>query len=287
MEPASNALLNALAAYASDEDSSSNSENEAMPEGSVSPPALQQPVEGEGEGEGEKQQEKPSADMEKDNHAADRAKHAAVGSNEYEGISDEALVEYGNTKKNLDILLGCDKVPDITPLPNDVGGCPAELQAKFKQWHDLKVQGANFNEALTRNKTFRNPNIYKWLVGHFELQETGSNFPADDFASDRLRNDFSAKALAECQEQRARRQAAAKSNNSGRKIEFRSTGYQAFSQPASTAATAPTPTPTLLPQIPAHTRSSNSGSNSNKKAFEDAVQRAKLIAQHFAQSKGT
>ncbi|KAJ2724294.1 hypothetical protein GGI07_002067 [Coemansia sp. Benny D115] len=224
-------------------------------------------------------------------------------------VSDEQLEMYEKTKHNLDLLLGCDKVPDFPQLPADVPECSAELQAKFRHWHQLKEQGANFNDALMRNKTFKNPNIYKWLVDHLKLEESGTNMPASGFAPEQLRADFTSKQLAETQEQRAREYAAKKSAESAagnlRKIDFRSNGYE--SAPAGSAVQRPAgggdmrypstrfagSTVSTTQAISQHHPSTQPyadrhGSNNtqqNNKAFEDAINRAKLIAQHLSRTK--
>ncbi|KAJ2656578.1 hypothetical protein IWW48_004943 [Coemansia sp. RSA 1200] len=181
----------------------------------------------------------------------------------YSNVSDEQLEAYRKTKHGLERLLGCGQIPDFLSRP-ELGECSSELQDKFSHWHVLKHQGANFNDALMRNKTFRNPNIYKRLVDHLDLEETGSNMPPDGFDSATLRNDFNVKDLASDQERRAREYAARKTAeaaaNGIRKIQFQSAGHQ-ITQTAATVQA------------------------QNGKSFEDAVQRARLIAQHLTKSK--
>ncbi|KAJ2357387.1 SAP30-binding protein, partial [Coemansia sp. RSA 2618] len=149
---------------------------------------------------------------------------------EYASVDGDKLAAYVETKHNLNALLGCDTVPDFEPAQDETK-CSEELQAKFQQWFQLKEQGANFNEALMRNKTFRNPNIYRWLVDHLQLEEAGTNLQSDGrFDPARLRNDFSAKGLADEQERRAREYAArkaaetsaAKAAGTTRNIQFQS-----------------------------------------------------------------
>ncbi|KAK9711448.1 SAP30-binding protein, variant 2 [Basidiobolus ranarum] len=57
--------------------------------------------------------------------------------------------------------------------------CDPDLQAKIAKWIELKNQGISFNDRLSKNKAFRNPNIYDKFVQFIELDETGSNFPSD------------------------------------------------------------------------------------------------------------
>ncbi|KAJ1960842.1 hypothetical protein GGI12_003581 [Dipsacomyces acuminosporus] len=268
-EVSDTSLLNALGAYGSDENSSSEAE-------SLTEEIAASDLENESAANEQRNiaEELAVESAEKDNssttHGPDEEELHQVRSVGYKGVSDGELAEYKGIKRGFDMLLGCDKVCDFAPLSEGIAECSAELQAKFKQWHELKAQGANFNEALMRNKTFRNPNIYKWLVEHFDLDETGSNFPANGFSSDQLRSDFSAKALAEYQEQRARQNAtrAATASNSERRIEFRSAGQHASRQPVGT-----------VPVSTAHT------SEESKRTLENAVQRARLIAHNLAQSK--
>ncbi|KAJ1941060.1 hypothetical protein EC988_006863, partial [Linderina pennispora] len=174
----------------------------------------------------------------------------------YSGVDAEALSGFRAVQRDLDNLLGSDKVPDFAPLTNPTP-CAPELAAKFDQWHALKNQGANYNAVLARNKTLRNPNIYDRLVDHLSIQETGSNLQVAGFEPETLRQSFDARVLAEEQERRARESAVRRaSGNTGinKRIEF---------QPAS--------------QNPPQTLAST-----NNKAFSDALQRAQLIAQHLS-----
>ncbi|KAJ2869152.1 hypothetical protein GGI22_000425 [Coemansia erecta] len=129
---------------------------------------------------------------------------------------------------------------------------------------DNASRRANFNEALMRNKTFRNPDIYKRLVDHLDLEETGSNMSPDGFDAATLRKDFTAESLASEQERRAREYAARRTAeaaaNGMRKVQFHSAGHQ----------TAPSAGPVQT---------------QNGRPFEEAVQRAKLIAQHLAKTR--
>ncbi|KAJ1942606.1 hypothetical protein FBU59_003150 [Linderina macrospora] len=174
----------------------------------------------------------------------------------YRGIDADTLSGFRAVQCDLDSLLGCDKVPDFAPQSNPTP-CALELTAKFNQWHALKQQGANYNAVLARNRTLRNPNIYDRLVDHLNIQETGSNLQVAGFEPETLQRDFDARVLAEEQERRARESAVRRaSGNAGinRRIEF---------QPAS--------------QNPPQTLAGTSN-----KAFSDALQRAQLIAQHLS-----
>ncbi|KAJ2305377.1 hypothetical protein IWW55_001962 [Coemansia sp. RSA 2706] len=193
----------------------------------------------------------------------------------YDGVDNDRIAEYANTKRSLDALLGCDRVANMAPFV-DSTKCSEELQVKFRQWYQLKDQGANFNEALMRNKTFRNPNIYRWLVDHLQLEEAGTNLPSDGrFDPAQLRKDFSVKGLADDQERRAREYAArkaapasaAKASGSVRSMQFQSGGFEKLQ----------TPMPPSRPPT-----ASTQSHPDNGRSFEEAVQRAKLIAQHLA-----
>ncbi|KAJ2619697.1 hypothetical protein H4R22_005368 [Coemansia sp. RSA 1290] len=224
-------LLNALSAYDSDNDSDNDS---IKSESSHSETALPETTDS-------------STDM------PDQEEEE-----EEEEEEDRELLEYRPAKQKLEALLGCNKVPDFVPNP-DMPPCSMELEAKFKHWYDLKRQGANFNETLMRNKTFRNPNIYRWLVDHLQLDEAGTNF--DQFDPAQLRNDFTARGLAEEQEKRAREYAARKAADTQRNVQFYSGGYEK-----------------LAP-------SSQHLSRPKQPNFEEAVARAKLIAQHLSRPK--
>ncbi|KAJ2734078.1 hypothetical protein IW152_002624 [Coemansia sp. BCRC 34962] len=295
MESEPNALLAALGGYDSD-DSDSNSQHSPNSEAIYPQPP---PIEGDNAEYGSDSDRHSSADEAEFGPGSESEKHRTSSLNEsidadtcaYE--SDREA--YEKTKRDLDHLLGCSQVPDIVPLPDTVE-CPAELQAKFAQWYDLKQQGANFNETLMRNKTFRNPNIYQWLVDHLGLEEAGSNMPLDGFSPVELRKDFTAEALAEEQDRRAREIAAKKSAETAagnlRKMNFSSAGHTA-ERPISTTnrdeyrsskydrydapqsrVQASSSTLTIGRQAPANTVPENN-------TIEDAIQRAKQIAQHL------
>ncbi|KAJ2852232.1 hypothetical protein IWW36_000374 [Coemansia brasiliensis] len=240
-------LLNALGAYDSDSEASSSSKSDSSYSETVPPETPAQPTDS-------------NADMldqeeKKDSTLTDKAP--------YDGIDDDDLKAYAQTKQKLEALLGCDKVSDFVSSPN-MPPCSMELEAKFKHWYELKGQGANFNETLMRNKTFRNPNIYRWLVDHLQLDEAGTNF--DQFDPTQLRNDFTAKSLGDEQEKRARDYAARKAAGTQRNIQFYSGGYEK-----------------LVPANQQHSRS-NTHTDSGR-SFEEAVARAKLIAQHLSRPK--
>ncbi|KAJ1899278.1 hypothetical protein LPJ66_002210 [Kickxella alabastrina] len=301
MELTQNALLNALGAYASDDGSNSDSESSMGTDASPQPTAPRQ-ADSQFEVESETEALKgifvgPHAEYTSDEESG--------GDNTFQtevthGVSEEELFAYHKTKRDLDLLLGCDRVPEFSQLPPDVAECSSELQAKFQQWYRLRQQGANFNDALMRNKTFKNPNIYRCLVDYLKLEESGSNLPDNGFAAARLRNDFTPNALANDQERRAREYAAKKSAESAagnlREMEFRSVGHEnvpltsgfrsgggpkpVSNQHASlTTGYVPTSTqhrPSMQP---------SSARPPDNKAFADAVERAKLIAQQLKRAK--
>ncbi|KAJ2156511.1 SAP30-binding protein [Coemansia sp. RSA 552] len=263
-------LSNALGAYDSDSDdgsSSIESRHSVVEREDTSPPAEERPG-----------RPKSSADMSEDESEAEepnRREHCRV---EYAGVDSKQLAEYAKTKGDLLAILGCD--PDLdTDLAGKSEGletcCSPQLQDKFQQWYRLKEQGANFNEALLRNKTFRNPNIYRWFVDHLQLEEAGTNLSADSsrYSPDQLRKDFSAKQLAEEQERRARELAARKAAQSAagtmRPVQFKSAGFEGTRT-----------TPSTGTQRPQH--AGDQVRQGGGKSFEDALQRARLIAQHLS-----
>ncbi|KAJ2820442.1 hypothetical protein GGI24_004486, partial [Coemansia furcata] len=220
MESEPNALLAALGAYDS-EDSDSNSKHSSEAIYPQPPPV---------DDEYERDVHYSSADEaefngDNDQEMLSSPPHRGTENGAHSCEVDEAA--YEKTKRDMDLLLGCSQVADIVP-DADAGECSAALQAKFAQWYELKKQGANFNETLMRNKTFRNPNIYQWLVDHLALEEAGSNMPLDGFTPAQLRADFTAEALAEDQDRRARETAARKSAEAAagnlRKMDFQSAG---------------------------------------------------------------
>ncbi|KAJ1856292.1 SAP30-binding protein [Coemansia sp. RSA 1822] len=269
MSDTTNALFNALGAYDSDDgerSDSSSSSAEPMPVDTHS----QLP------------RSAPTAVADENSEAVAITEVAAsiteeaelMFEAEYDGVNSDQLAAYTETKRNLDILLGCDTVPDFEPVTGEQK-CTDELQEKFQQWHKLKSRGANFNEALMRNKTFRNPNIYRWLVDHLQLEEAGTELPSDGrFDPKQLRKDFSAKSLGIDQERRAREYAArkaaeasaARANGTPRNIQFQSAGYEKQQSPATNN----------------RPHGNTRAHPDNGRGFEDALQRAKLIAQHLA-----
>ncbi|KAJ2665997.1 hypothetical protein IW148_001356 [Coemansia sp. RSA 1199] len=269
MSDTTNALFNALGAYDSDDgerSDSSSSSAEPIPVDTHS----------------ELPHSAPTAVADENSEAVAITEVAAAITEEaelmfeaeYDGVNRDQLAAYTETKRNLDILLGCNTVPDFEPVTGEQK-CTDELQEKFQQWHELKSRGANFNEALMRNKTFRNPNIYRWLVDHLQLEEAGTELPSDGrFDPKQLRKDFSAKSLGIDQERRAREYAArkaaeasaARATGTPRNIQFQSAGYE--KQQSLATNNRPHGNTRAHPD--------------NGRGFEDALQRAKLIAQHLA-----
>ncbi|KAJ2455236.1 hypothetical protein EV183_000971 [Coemansia sp. RSA 2336] len=224
-------LLNALSAYDSDNDSGNDSDKSESSRSKTASPEI-----------ADSSMDMPDQKEEEEEEEEDRRE----------------FLEYRPTKQKLEALLGCDKVSDFGPNP-DMPPCSVELEEKFKHWYELKGQGANFNETLMRNKTFRNPNIYRWLVDHLQLDEAGTNF--NQFDPAQLRNDFTAKGLADEQEKRAREHAARKAADTQRNVQFYSGGYEKLGSSSQ-----------HLPQP-------------KQQNFEEAVARAKLIAQHLSRPK--
>ncbi|KAJ1724473.1 SAP30-binding protein [Coemansia erecta] len=297
MEPSQNSLLNALGAYDSDSGSDSGSASGS----SVRAEKSHQPA--------EDQPSSPASFIGPDLPPADSSEDEAGAAEE---TMDEDIPEhnptpsahtqptidstdhatYQTTKRNLDLLLGCDQVHSTLRLSSENTAEPsAALQEKFAHWYELRQRGANFNETLMRNKTFRNPNIYRWLVDHLKLEECGSNLHEPGFEPAQLRSDFTPAALAEDQERRAREYAAKKNAQSSaaaaagtfRKIDFRQSSdpVQSRSGPTATGSYA------QQMQMRANNNSSNnSNNNGGGKTFNDALERAKLIAQHLSRGKG-
>ncbi|KAJ2805850.1 hypothetical protein H4R20_001927 [Coemansia guatemalensis] len=293
MADATNALFNALGAYSSGGESGSEDEG-SSPESSLRPatePAVP-PLDHEDTARPTSQEQSIETDS-GDEHVegSDGEQHhdsvlEQMDHTIYEGVDDKELDAYVSIKGNLGKLLGCDQVPDIV-APAAASECSEELQAKFQQWYRLREQGANFNEALMRNKTFRNPNIYRWLVDHLQLEEAGSNITPDNgFDPIQLRRDFTAKGLAEEQERRARgyaaRKAAAAAAGTPRQIQFQSAGHESIQSTRRTVSSAATDSNVRKLHESNHTAAAQP---ENMNSFEDAVQRAKLIAQHLAKAK--
>ncbi|KAJ2682602.1 hypothetical protein IWW39_005925 [Coemansia spiralis] len=295
MESEPNALLAALGGYDSD-DSDSNSKLSSNSEAKYPQPP---PIEGddaEYESDSDLRSSAEEAESDRGSESGKLSPSSLHENTKTDACANEAdQAAYEKTKRDLDHLLGCSQVPDIAPQPDAVE-CPAELQAKFAQWYDLKQQGANFNETLMRNKTFRNPNIYQWLVDHLGLEEAGSNMPLEGFSPAELREDFTPEALAEEQDRRAREVAAKKSADAAagnlRKMNFNSAGHTA-ERPASTLgrdeyraskydrydapqSRVPASSSTLAISRQAPTNTVPEGNT-----IEDAIQRAKQIAQHL------
>ncbi|KAJ1881526.1 SAP30-binding protein [Coemansia sp. RSA 1722] len=291
MEPTQNTLLNALGAYDSDEDSSgSGSEENTLTASKTDPVEHMQNEKDNAAAEQVSVAEDMEEDEDSDENESEGSPHLMYGANR------EGVEQYQATKRDIDVLLGCDQVKDTLQLPEDTPECSAELQAKFAHWYDLRQEGANFNDTLMRNKTFRNPNIYKWLVDHLKLEEAGSNFDEQGFDAAQLRNDFEPKALAEDQERRAREYAARKSAEAAagnlRKIEFQPAAHGHVHAHAGVSAGAGSVAP-----VHGYNNSIGSGtkqysgqprnaSMQNTKSFSDALERAKLIAQHLSRPKG-
>lgn len=129
-------------------------------------------------------------------------------------------------KPQLDRLLRCSDIPPLSISSSS----SSPLQTKFSQWHQLRQHSqVNFNQTLLQNQHFRNPNSYRWLVDHLEINETGTNHPTSV-----TQQDFDPQQLAQQQEARAKTKGPPK---------FHSTGQQP--------------------------------------SFDDAIKRARLIAQHL------
>ncbi|KAJ2002134.1 SAP30-binding protein [Coemansia thaxteri] len=301
MESESNALLTALGGYDSEQ---SNSDDE-LSSGAKAiyprrpPPSLSESDDGCSQYSASEDVESERAIYDgkiPESKSLDLTLETAAGM----GATAIDLAAYEKIRHDLDVLLGCDQVAD-TNLLLDAAECPESLQAKFTHWYELKQQGANFNETLMRNKTFRNPNIYRWLVDHLKLEEAGSNMASDGLSPTQLRKDFTAQGLAEEQERRAREVAARKSSEAAagtlRKMTFTSAG-SIPERPSSSSgrddfkvnrysrsAVAQPHAQTSTSALSACDRPPPIGGTQNSKSIDDAIQRAKLIAQHLARAK--
>ncbi|KAJ1840980.1 SAP30-binding protein [Coemansia sp. RSA 2703] len=293
MDPSNNALLNALGAYDSDSNSDSSSNSHTAAHVDTSPQHPELPTAGSrssspasfigpdlppadhSEEEAGSDQETMDEDIHEHTHMSQTHAHSMLDQ------ADHAT--YHETKHNLDLLLGCDKVlSDLRLSPENAADPPVALQQKFSQWYDLRLKGASFNETLMRNKTFRNPNIYRWLVDHLKLEECGSNLHEQGFDPAQLRRDFTPAALAEDQERRAREYAAKKNAQSAAAASagtFRKLNFQQSSDPEHSRSGPPS-AGSYVQQMQMR------AANNNAKTFNDALERAKLIAQHLSRGKG-
>ncbi|KAG2222555.1 hypothetical protein INT45_002686 [Circinella minor] len=59
--------------------------------------------------------------------------------------------------------------------------CDIDRLEKTAHFLSLRASGHRLNDHLQRNKAFRNPRIYAKLVEFIDLDETGSNFPKEEF----------------------------------------------------------------------------------------------------------
>ncbi|KAJ1814056.1 SAP30-binding protein [Coemansia sp. RSA 2599] len=309
MESVQNTLLSALGAYDSDEGSSeSSSEETALAIKKTKPASLTDSEHMQSDKENTTTEQCSEEENMEEDAASEEGRPG--GSVPPYDADKESLEQYQATKRDIDVLLGCDQVKDTLELPLDTPECSAELQAKFAHWYGLRKEGANFNDTLMRNKTFRNPNIYKWLVDHLKIEEAGSNLCENGFDATRLRGDFEPKMLADEQEKRAREYAAKKSAEAAagnlRKIEFQAAVHShthhthshthhthSYTQARNTGAGAGAGAVasgqsynSLGSGNRAYSSQSHGASMQNTKSFSDALERAKLIAQHLSRPKG-
>lgn len=79
------------------------------------------------------------------------------------------------------LLLGMDekniRIPDA---PKDKQ-CSTTLIDKINRLHSLMKQGRNMNDEIQQKKSFRNPSIYEKLIHHCDIDEFGTNLPAEIF----------------------------------------------------------------------------------------------------------
>ncbi|KAI9496253.1 HCNGP-like protein-domain-containing protein [Zychaea mexicana] len=78
----------------------------------------------------------------------------------------------------------------------------------------LRSSGHRLNDHLQNNKAFRNPRIYAKLVEFIDLDETGSNFPKDDFDPHGFPQEAYIDGILEQQRKHAEEKALAQQNRS-------------------------------------------------------------------------
>lgn len=65
-------------------------------------------------------------------------------------------------------------------LPEVKGKCPAELQDKItKMYERMKMNNLDMNAVIQGRKEFRNPSIYEKLIQYCDIDELGTNYPAE------------------------------------------------------------------------------------------------------------
>ncbi|TPX37503.1 hypothetical protein SmJEL517_g00724 [Synchytrium microbalum] len=95
----------------------------------------------------------------------------------------------------------------IPPEPD--AECDPDLEAKFENWMNLKLNGMHFNTRLTKTHAFRNPSIMSKMIEFQGLDEYGSNFPKDMFDPHGFPPEAFVDELEKAQRTRAERAAAA------------------------------------------------------------------------------
>ncbi|KAJ4473581.1 HCNGP-domain-containing protein [Lentinula aciculospora] len=87
--------------------------------------------------------------------------------------------------------------------------CDPELEAKMKQFHQLKSLPTpkHFNDTLMSNRSFRNPHLYAQLVDFVNIDERATNFPKGIWDPDHVRDgEWDAEKIAKYQKMRSEQQ---------------------------------------------------------------------------------
>uniref|UniRef100_A0A915E3W0 HAT C-terminal dimerisation domain-containing protein n=1 Tax=Ditylenchus dipsaci TaxID=166011 RepID=A0A915E3W0_9BILA len=71
------------------------------------------------------------------------------------------------------------EVPKMSPSSSGV--CDPDRERNFAEYFKKKAQGKDMNEAIKKNKHFKNPALYEFLVEKYKIDEKGSNFPKEIF----------------------------------------------------------------------------------------------------------
>ncbi|KAF8825803.1 HCNGP-domain-containing protein [Lentinula edodes] len=119
--------------------------------------------------------------------------------------------------------------------PEAETACDPELEAKLKQFHQLKSLPTpkHFNDTLMSNRSFRNPHLYAQLVEFVNIDERTTNFPKDIWNPDEVRDgEWDAEKIAKYQKIRSEQQS--QQSKSRTHIEF-SSGKDIRSHPYANA----------------------------------------------------
>ncbi|ORX89866.1 HCNGP-domain-containing protein [Basidiobolus meristosporus CBS 931.73] len=148
---------------------------------------------------------------------------------EYKTVEDPEYEEYLRFRE----LLKPKAIAGIENfgIPEEPSGeCDPDLQAKIAKWTELKNQGISFNDRLSKNKAFRNPNIYDKFVQFIELDETGSNFPTDIYDPKGFPPEAYSNEIEKLQKQRAEERSRRQQQRA--EIEFVNPNPRASTQPS-------------------------------------------------------